>query len=46
MLRNMQSASAFETPISEFILSYVLMCIYRARLPCLLIDVLKPVSWR
>ena len=38
----MQSANAFETPTSEFILSYISMCIYSARLPCLLIDVLKP----
>lgn len=37
----MQSVNAFETPISEFILSYILMCIYSARLPCLIIDALK-----
>ena len=38
----MQSANTFETPISEFILSYISMCIYSARLPYLIIDVLKP----
>ena len=42
MLRNMQAANALQTLISEFILSYILMCISRARLPCLFIDTLKP----
>jgi len=38
----MQSANAFETPISEFILSYILTCIYRARLPFFFIEILNP----
>ena len=42
MLRNVQSANAFETPISEFILSYILKCIHSDFLPCPIIDVLKP----